>query len=57
MSIKIANIAVDHSKPGYVIISEEDWKEVLNILTEGGAEIDHYAEHGIMEYFRNINKE
>jgi len=57
MSIKIANISVDHSKTGYVIIKQEDWKTILDILTEGGAEIDHYTENGIMDYFRNIHKD
>jgi len=57
MSIKIANISVDHSKTGYVIIKQEDWKTILDILTEGGAEIDHYTENEIMDYFRNIHKD
>lgn len=57
MSVKIANITIDHSKPGYVIISKENWEEILNILTEGGAEIDHYTQNGIMDYFKSINKE
>jgi len=57
MDLKIANIIVDHSKPGYIIISEKDWKEILNILVAGGAEIDHYTQYGMMDYFKNINEE
>jgi len=54
MDTKIANITVDHSKPGYIIIKKEDWEQILSILTEGGAEIDHYTEGGMINYFKYI---
>jgi len=52
----IANINVDRSKPGYVIISEENWKEILFILADSGAEIDSYDEGNMIDYFNTVDK-
>jgi len=48
----LANITVDHSKPGFVIIKQEDWDTILFILADPGAEINHYTECGMLDYFK-----
>jgi len=53
----LADITVDHSKPGFVIIKQEDWEMILFILADAGAEVNHYTEGGMLDYFKYRTEE
>lgn len=37
-------INADHHVPGHVVITEEDWYAILELLAEGGADVQHFYE-------------